>query len=263
MNVSMADALDLSWKLSHVLHGLSSNPQALLESFAIERYANASLLIDMDKKWYAEKYMRHLQTRASTSPPAEAIGVEIWNFVLGLTIEYDEGYLVERRGEAVVKGTNYVAGNLREGRRVADTVLVRYADANRVHMQDVLAIDGKFHIVMFASRSFKGPNSVLWTAMERVRTEFAPRYPRGSAQGLIVLPEVEENVDWSIFPEVVRERIEMEVLCASDGTYAFYGIDPEEGAMVIVRPDQFVGTIVGPGDVDKMLAYFDRVLVQV
>lgn len=168
MNVSMADALDLSWKLAHVLHNLSTAPQALLETFGTDLYQNASLVIDVDKKWYADKYMRHLQARTNTNLPPEAIGVEVWNFVLGLTIEYDESIPVHRsRRSGVVKGTNYIAGNFGEGRRVADCVVKRYADANPVHVQDLLVIDGKYHVLLFASSSFKKRDGQRWRNYSR------------------------------------------------------------------------------------------------
>lgn len=265
MNVSMCDALDLSWKLANVLNGTSADPESLFSSFAIERYQIACRLIAMDKKWYAHKYLRHLQQRNGAELPPEVIGLEIWNFVLGLNIQYDPDYLIDNPAEGVIKSNNYSAGVLHEGRRLADHVLQRYADLNPIHVQDAVAINGKFHIILFATRSFKERSSLSFTTLEKMNTEIAPRYPEGTLQGVIIVPGVgvEQSVDWSVLPEDVQKRVEMMTFWGSDEAYAFYGIDPEEGATVVVRPDQFVGSIMGLGDVEKLKAYLDRVVVRV
>lgn len=162
-----------------------------------------------------------------------------------------------------MKSEDNAAGALWEGRRLADRVVKRYADANPVHLQDVAVIDGKYHIALFATSSFRQPNTSSRMAMERLATALVPRYPKGSVHPVIVFPGSEmADVDWSIFPEAIQKSMEMDVFGATNDTYVLYGIDPEEGAIAVVRPDQFVGTIASLADLEKITAYLDRVLVR-
>lgn len=264
MNVSMADGLDLAWKLAHVLLGLSTDPDALLSTFINDRYQNASLLVDADREWYAKRYGEEMLKRLGLKLLPERIGVEINNFILGLNIEHQDRYLVDERSVGIVKSENYSAGALREGRRVADRVVERYADSNPVHVQDVLAINGKYYVLLFAASSFRDSKGPSWTAAEKLAAEITPRYPKGSTQLVVIFPESELlDVDWSIFPGAVLESAEMHVLKAHADIYALYGVDPGEGAIVVVQPDQHVGTIATLADLEKVRAYLDRVLVRV
>lgn len=272
MNVSMADALDLSWKLAHILLGLSPDPQALLDTFVGDRYTNAELLIHMDKAWYASMYVRRLQptSTSDTPPPPEVMGPEMLNFIRGLNITYDAGYLVDEKTsfepDGVIMSSNFSRGVLREGMRIADNVVMRYADANPVHLHDaVTTIDGKFRVLIFASSTFNDSRRSSWAAEKRLLLEIAPRYPDGSAKIYIVFPGNESDyldVDWSLFPPSVKQQMEMDVFLGHpEQVYGFYGVNPSRGAIVVVRPDQVVGSIAALDDTVKVKGYLDRVLV--
>ncbi|KAE8326867.1 hypothetical protein BDV39DRAFT_176331 [Aspergillus sergii] len=40
-----------------------------------------------------------------------------------------------------------------------------------------------------------------------------------------------------------------------DDVYAVYGVDPAQGALAVIRPDGYVGTIAALGDVSRIERY--------
>ena len=44
------------------------------------------------------------------------------------------------------------------------------------------------------------------------------------------------------------------------GGYERYGIDPEKGAVVVVRPDGYVGNVVSLENVEEITRYFSAFL---
>lgn len=49
MNVSMMDSFNLAWKLAYSIHGLATNPNAMLDSYHTERHTIAQQLINFDR----------------------------------------------------------------------------------------------------------------------------------------------------------------------------------------------------------------------
>lgn len=45
--------------------------------------------------------------------------------------------------------------------------------------------------------------------------------------------------------------------------YKVYGASPEKGAVIVVRPDGYIGTIAELQDTDRILAYLKRCIRQV
>ena len=43
--------------------------------------------------------------------------------------------------------------------------------------------------------------------------------------------------------------------------YKFYGVDPDVGAIAIVRPDQYVSKVVGLDDYEEIGTFFDGFLI--
>ena len=137
MNVSMMDAMDLAWKLVYVVHGLTPNPQALLETFSYDRRENALNLIDEDKRYY-RKLLASLQ--GVVTPSDEYFENEMRSLASGIGIEYDVDFLVDSKTGSLPDGpvysTQFASGVLREGLRLADAVVTHFADGVPRHTQD-------------------------------------------------------------------------------------------------------------------------------
>lgn len=55
----------------------------------------------------------------------------------------------------------------------------------------------------------------------------------------------------------------MKTFEASEEAYAKYGVDPARGAVLVVRPDGYVGTVCAIEDGEALTEYLDGCLVRV
>lgn len=150
MNVSMMDSYNLSWKLVHSINGLSPKTtkkfDPILSTYGEERLTIAKNLIDFDTK-----FSSMFSGQFSEAETAEAGGLshdeflKIFldgnGFTSGCGIEYPESQLVKDSckadmGKSLITGTDFLGGTLKAGRRVIDSIVTRYADANPRHLQD-------------------------------------------------------------------------------------------------------------------------------
>jgi phenol 2-monooxygenase len=148
MNVSMMDSYNLSWKLVHSLHGLTpktskGDSDAVLASFEFERITIARQLIDFDSKFSSmfsgQIGADDLKLEGLTHEQFLKVFSDGGGFTSGCGIEYPEGLLVELAespSQNPYSGDDFLNGILRPGRRLLDTQVIRYADANPRHLQD-------------------------------------------------------------------------------------------------------------------------------
>jgi phenol 2-monooxygenase len=148
MNVSMMDSYNLSWKLTHALHDLipkppeerKGSPDSILATYALECLSIAHQL-DFDSK-FSSMFSGRI---GPVDPSLEALTHEQFlkvfsdggGFTSGCGVEYPEqgNVLVQSGGDRAVQGEDYLLGTLKPGRRLLDTVVRRYADANVRHLQ--------------------------------------------------------------------------------------------------------------------------------
>lgn len=150
MNVSMMDSYNLSWKLVHSINGLSpktaKQPEPVLSTFGDERLTVAKQLIDFDTRFssmFSGQISEEEATEAGRLTHDEFLKIFLdgSGFTSGCGIEYRENQLVKSSGlndtgKALITGTDFLGGTLKAGRRVNDSIVTRYADANPRHLQD-------------------------------------------------------------------------------------------------------------------------------
>lgn len=61
----------------------------------------------------------------------------------------------------------------------------------------------------------------------------------------------------------MKRDAEMRTYCATEHVYVKYGVAIDSGAVVVVRPDGYVGTICALGDGEGLKRYLDTCLVRV
>lgn len=149
MNVSMMDAYNLSWKLVHSLHGLTPKPpktsgDSVLATFEHERLTVARQLIEFDSK-FSSLFSGQI---GAADPQLNDLTHELFlkvfsdgsGFTSGCGIEYPESAVVKNHAvpspENPVTGHDYLQGTLKTGRRLLNTRVRRYADANPRDLQD-------------------------------------------------------------------------------------------------------------------------------
>jgi hypothetical protein len=146
MNVSMMDSYNLAWKLMYHLNGLAPEPTAtgtptpLLDSYQTERHQIAQQLIDFDRKFSTMFSGKMGATEGLTQEEFQQAFKLGNGFTSGCGVEYPESTVVLRDdledSTSPVKGTDYLSGILRPGRRLLDVRVLRHADGAQRHIHD-------------------------------------------------------------------------------------------------------------------------------
>ena len=275
MNVSMADAYNLGWKLAAVLQGRS--PASLLHTYNHERRGIAEDLIAMDKRW--SKAIGDAQVDPS-NPAAALIGlaevqrqfITNLDFTAGMATNYDTGPLT---------GDNthlHLAGGYEPGRRFHSAEVIRLSDAKQEHLGHVHRADARWRLYAFADAvDPRNPASRLNKLMDFLAGPNSPvaKYtPKGwDADSVFdvraILQQLHVELDWVQMHDFLRPQtgplglIDYEkVFCPLPDTdqdiFDLRRIDRGSGALVVVRPDQYVALTLPLDGYDELDEFFAR-----
>ncbi|KAE9370736.1 putative phenol monooxygenase [Stipitochalara longipes BDJ] len=268
MNVSMMDSYNLSWKLIHSLHGLtpaSKSGDKLLDTFETERQTIAQELIAFDKE-FSSMFSGKIGAGDDQESLTHEQFLEVFStgngFTSGCGIEYPENLVVEKsRSEGIVHGTDYLSGVLRPGRRLLNVKVKRHADGVRRDLQDDFPSTGRFRILVFTSADLLAPSGISATSLNQISTILS-RFPAGIIELVILHPLESNTFVWTDIPEAVKTHSEMRFYNATEleDAYRIYGIDPKKGAVAVVRPDGYIGTITELKDTDRIGEFLRRCL---
>lgn len=148
MNVSMADAWNLGWKLAAVLRG-TAQPE-LLHTYNDERQAVAEELIDFDRE-FAGRFSTPTESMSaddvSEDPDEfERYFVQQGRFTAGVATRY---------GPSIITGEptyQHLAPGFEVGTRFHSAPVVRLADAKPMHLGHAARADGAWRLYLFADR---------------------------------------------------------------------------------------------------------------
>ncbi|MDE0545964.1 FAD-dependent monooxygenase [Microbacterium sp. C7(2022)] len=266
MNVSMQDGFNLGWKLGHVLTGLS--PASLLSTYSAERQPVAQQLIDFDREW---------STLMARKPEEIADPTELATFYLG-TAEFPSGFMTQY-GPSMIEGDaahQNLAGGFPIGKRFKSVEVVRVCDGNVVHLGHHAKADGRWRIYAFADAAAVGAPSALQEWAEWLASPDSPvaRFtPKGADVDAVfdvkvVYRQPFEEIDIIHVPEIFAPRTgplgltDWEKVYAgvpnawtSADIFAARDIAPE-GAVVVVRPDQYVAAVLPFSATGDLVAFF-------
>ncbi|UCR89893.1 FAD-binding monooxygenase [Mycetocola spongiae] len=248
MNVSMQDGFNLGWKLGHVLSG--RGPEALLATYSAERQVIAKNLIDFDREW---------STLMATRPEDLADPTELEDFYVR-TAEFPAGFMTQYppsilTGEATHQG---LAAGFPIGKRFKSAPVIRVADANPVHLGHLHLADGRWRIYVFADRAGRAAED--WAAWALTDERSPLRVYAAEGEDLdalfdvkIIYPGAHTAVDLGAVPPVFLPRsgplglIDYEkVFAAGEAGEDIFSARSiaAEGAVVVVRPDQYVAHVL-------------------
>ncbi|PGH17485.1 hypothetical protein AJ79_01085 [Helicocarpus griseus UAMH5409] len=261
MNVAMMDSYDLSWKLMYAINGLTPEPEKLLSTFAHDRLENAKRLIENDRTWYETRY----RTDGDDDVEAEKfLEDDLLTFMAGTSIEHDEGFLVDTKVGSIdgpIYSSSYLNGVLREGRRLADVMITRFADGDIRHSQDEFPSDGRFRVLVITSSDLlASPEGTSATALRRICQEVLPSFIPSTLELIIFTPFNSFSFEWANIPSFIKQEAEMRVHYLDSEGYATYGVEVKLGAIAVVRPDGYIGTIAKLDDTEKINRYLTRCL---
>jgi len=277
MNISIADAWNLGWKLASVIRG-RMRPE-LLFTYSLERQPIAKELIDFDREF----------SRAMGAPPRVEGGLSQAHDDAATYQKYFAEQLLYTTGTATHYGPSVIVGPSRYqylakgfpiGMRFHSAPVLRIADANRVQLGHVIEADGAWRLFMFAE-SGKINGTSRWRGLCRyLASEESPirRFtpddedPDAVIDLRAVFPDSLESIEVDCLPKILLPRkgklelIDYEkVFCAIPGGENIFdcrGIDSEAGCVVVVRPDQVVANIL-PLDAYKPLGeFFENIFLE-
>ncbi|MCC6269692.1 MAG: FAD-binding monooxygenase [Microbacteriaceae bacterium] len=263
MNVSMQDAFNLGWKLGLVLSGLS--PESLLATYSAERQPVAQQLIDFDREW------SNLMAR---KPEEISDPGELADYYLK-TSEFPSGFMTQYTQSMIVGSAEHqaLAAGFPIGKRFKSAHVVRVSDGNTVHLGHHARADGRWRIYVFADAPAAGEGSGLsdWaTWLSRAPESPLARYNRAGRDidslfdVKVIYQQRFEDIDIMRVPPTFMPKTGPLGLTDWEKVYATLpGEDifdireiSREGAVVLVRPDQYVAHVLPLTAIDELAAFF-------
>ena len=267
MNVSMADAFNLGWKLASVLRGQAA--PNLLDTYSGERHAKAKELIDFDRD----------MARLISEKPKDRSQAELFQQYFQKHARYTAGVETCYAPSLIISDVQnlHLAQGFPVGKRFHSGPVIRLADAKPLHLGHVLKADGRWRIIAFAAanddasddgkiaslcETLYGPDGLL------------PRYTPESAEidSIIdlraILQQNHRDIDMTritdhLFPRKGALNLsDYEKVFCSDhkGTDIFdlRGINRRNGAVILVRPDQYVASVLSFDQIDALDRFFEQ-----
>ena len=275
MNVSMQDTFNLGWKLISVLEG-RAKPE-LLRTYTVERHAIAQGLIDFDKEW----------SKIMASPPKDPNRPELG----GLDPAELQAYFVKSGRYTAGVATHYppatvltaeathqnLAKGFTIGMRFHSAPVVRLADAKPVHLGHAAHADGAWRIYAFADGSGQRLRKLADFLAESPNSPIRRFTPAGANIDSVidvraVFQQGHRDLKVEELPSILLPRkgrfglIDYEKAYCPDlknglNIFELRGIDREKGAIVVVRPDQYVSNVLPLDAHDELTAHFGRFLI--
>jgi hypothetical protein len=298
MNTAFLDAVNLAWKIHHVEAGFAS--RSVLSSYETERKLIAESLLDFDAR-YAKLFSSRLPSAGEVGSAQQQNNSHIeenefiktfkasCEFTSGYGVAYNpniynwssehsakSGLFLEYR-----KGTSQ-----RTGRILTPATVTRVVDANVVHLEQEVPLNGSFRLFIFAGNPTVTKQAIAGFAKALTsKRSFFSAYARPDVESVSyherhnphshfftlltifnakrteveireLLPSVLARYRDHVYADDLWDR---RVPKAKAAAHAKMGFDEDSGGVVVVRPDGYVGCIVkleGSRTVDALNEYF-------
>jgi phenol 2-monooxygenase len=277
MNVSMADAWNLGWKLASVLRR-TGKPE-LLHTYSQERQTVAQQLIDFDRE-----FSRLFSARARKSDDGEQAETDPQRFQEYFIAQgrFTAGVATRYAPSMLTAETMYqhLAEGFPVGMRFHSAPVIRLADAKPVHLGHVARADGAWRIYIFADRNgATGERSSVRGLCEFLASDLSPikRFtPAGAEPDSVIdvraiFQQGHRALSVDRMPSVLMPRkgkfglIDYEKMFCPDpddgDIFELRSVNRETGCMIIVRPDQYVSHVLPLQEHDALVDFFAGILV--
>lgn len=274
MNFSMQDTFNLGWKLAAVLQGRCA-PE-LLHTYSEERQVVAQQLIDFDREW-----ARMFSDRAKQAAAGDTDGVDPkefqkyfeqhGRFTAGMGTHYRPSVICgEATHQQLAKG--FVIGT-----RFHSAPVVRITDAKPVHLGHAGKADGRWRLYAFAGANDHADAATGVRALCRFLEESPEspvrRYTRAGEdidavfdlRAIFQQDHRElaiESMPALLLPRKGRhglrdyEKVFSPDLKNGPDIFDLRGVDRAQGALVVVRPDQYVAHVLPLGAHEALAKFF-------
>ncbi|KIV99271.1 uncharacterized protein PV09_09040 [Verruconis gallopava] len=267
MNLSLQDGYNMGWKLAHVLRGVCSAD--LLRTYNLEREKTARDLIDFDRELTGLFKSAHDKGIKDAALQFSEHFKKSLRYTAGLTTTYEDSSITNAAGSAPT-----LAKNVTVGMRLPSAQVVRLSDAKAVPLAKLLQSNGRWRVVVFAGNPLVAD---MLSRLERFASELASAgHSHELVEPILVLSGSRTAID----DAVVEKRIQVPaVFKPREGEYSlayhhkivvddesynyghghaydFLGVDPSKGAVVTVRPDQYVSMISSLDEPGRVVDFF-------
>lgn len=296
MNTAFLDAVNLAWKIHHVESSFA--PRDILKTYEIERKKVADNLLDFDAK-YAKLFSSRIPSAGEVAGAASN-APEDNEFVKAFkeSCEFTSGYGVAYNPNNINWDPSHPAQHplflsfdagttkLRTGRILIPATVTRVVDANVVHLEQEIPMNGSYRMYLLAGQPATTKKAISDLALHMsakksfystfLFSDKTDRYherhnpasdfltictvfnaPRSQIHIAEMLPEVFATYRDHVYADDVWDQ---RVPDAKAAAHAKMGVDESTGAVVIVRPDAYVGCVVkleeGSGTCEALNAYF-------
>jgi len=275
MNVSMQDTYNLGWKLASVLEGRAK--PGLLDTYHVERHAIAQGLIDFDKKW----------SKIMASPPSNTDHPELGSVD---PAELQDHFVMSGRYTAGIAthyppATNLTAPATHQGLARGFTIgmrfhsapVVRLADAKPMQLGHAARADGAWRIYAFADATGDRLRAFMDYLAQSERSPIRRYTPQGADIDSVIdvrgiFQQGHRDLKVEALPAMLLPRkgpfslVDYEKAFTPDlksgqDIFDMRGIDRALGAMVVVRPDQYVANVLPLDAYDAIADYFGRFML--
>lgn len=273
MNFSMQDTFNLGWKLAAVLRKQCA-PE-LLHTYSSERQVVAQQLIDFDREWAQMFSDRAKEGGEGGVDPKEfqKYFEQHGRFTAGVGTHYAPSVLT---GEATHQA---LATGFTVGMRFHSAPVVRVSDAKPVHLGHCGKADGRWRLYAFAGQA----ESDLLALCRYLETDPASPLRRFTPAGQDMDSIFDVRAVFSqAYTDVALEKLPALLLPskgqlglldyekvfspdlknAGQDIYEMRGIDRQQGALVVVRPDQYVAQVLPLNDHAALSAYFEAFMLK-
>ena len=274
MNFSMQDTFNLGWKLAAVLRGQSA--PALLQTYSQERQPAAQELIDFDREW-----AQMFSDRAKQAQGGEADGVDPREFqkyferharfTAGMGTHY-QASLITGDGAHQQLAKGFVIGT-----RFHSAPVLRAADAKPVQLGHAGKADGRWRLYAFAAADDAGLRA-LCNLLEQSPDSPVRKYTRAGQDVdsvfdlRAVFQQDHRALEITALPALLLPRKGRyglrdydKVFCPDtrngQDLFELRGIDRAQGALVVVRPDQYIAHVLPLDAHDALAAFFARFML--
>ena len=275
MNVSMQDTFNLGWKLISVLQG-RARPE-LLSTYSVERHTIAQRLIDFDKQW----------SKIMASPPKDPDHPELG----GVDPAELQSYFVKSGRYTAGVATHYppatfltaepthqdLARGFTIGMRFHSAPVVRVADGKPMQLGHAARADGAWRVYAFADANGQRLRALAEFLAESTNSPIRRFTPDGADPDSVidvraVFQQGHRDLKVDELPAALLPRkgifglIDYEKAFSPDlkdgpDIFVLRSIDRGQGALVVVRPDQYVANVLPLDAHDELAAFFGVFLV--